>query len=199
MISRTLVAILAGGEGRRMGGGKPLRMLAGATLIERAVEQARTWSDMVVVCVREPGQAGAAGAEEVLDGSGEGPLAGLESALSHARTVGADVVLTIPCDMPLLPPDLRERLEAALEPGAGAVIAGSGGELHPVCAIWRSTMLDSLPSYRASGRSSLRGFAGHVGYAAIDWPRRPYDPFLNINRPEELEEAERLLETLRSR
>ncbi|WP_414692442.1 NTP transferase domain-containing protein, partial [Phenylobacterium sp.] len=49
-LSPTLVvAVLAGGEGRRMGGGKALRPFRGAPLVTHAVRQARRWSDRVVV------------------------------------------------------------------------------------------------------------------------------------------------------
>ena len=43
------IVILAGGAGRRIGGGKPLRMLGGVTLLDRALAIARAWSDEVLV------------------------------------------------------------------------------------------------------------------------------------------------------
>ena len=199
MSGRLAVVVLAGGDGRRMGGSKPLRMLGGRKLIERAVEQARRWSDLVAVSVREEGQAGPVAEPEIIDAEGEGPIAGLAAALRFASDNGAGQLLTIACDMPVLPRDLRNRLQAALTPPMGAVLTSSGGALHPVCALWRSSALEELPTYRASGRSSLKGFAETVGYAVVEWPVEPHDPFLNVNRREELEAAERLLATLRSR
>lgn len=195
----TAVVILAGGDGRRMGGSKPLRVLAGKTLIERALEQARRWADVVAVSVREHGQAGALAVPQILDEDGEGPLAGLASALRFARAKGAGTLLTIACDMPVLPADLPQRLEEALTAELNAAIASSGGALHPVCGLWRSSALDMLADYRDSGRSSLKGFAEGVGYAGVEWPIELYDPFLNVNQPEELEAAERLLASFRSR
>ena len=50
------VVILAGGEGTRIGGGKPLRRLAGERLIDHALRTAHGWSNMVAVAVRDPGQ-----------------------------------------------------------------------------------------------------------------------------------------------
>jgi molybdopterin-guanine dinucleotide biosynthesis protein A len=43
------IVILAGGEGRRIGGGKPMRMLGGETLLDRALAIGRRWSDDVLV------------------------------------------------------------------------------------------------------------------------------------------------------
>jgi hypothetical protein len=37
------------------------------------------------------------------------------------------------------------------------------------------------------------GLAEKVGWGAVDWPSEPFDPFFNINTPEELAEAERIL------
>lgn len=182
--------VLAGGEGRRIGGGKPLRMLGGETLLARALGQAAAFSDRVALAVRDPGQVEAAGGVAVIpDASVEGPLGGLVAALEYARDQGRAAVLTLPCDMPFLPPDLGARLGAALD-GHAAALAASGGRLHPVCGLWRVTALDHMPAYAGSGRRSLWGFAEAVGFTAVDWPVAPADPFFNINTAEDLAEAE---------
>lgn len=177
------VLILAGGEGSRIGGGKPQRLLGGRTMLDRAIEQARRWSDHVTVAAREAAQLGAANVPLLLDPPGlEGPLGGLAS----AARLDAPAVLTIPCDMPFLPDDLADRLDTAL-PGHGAALAASGGHVHPVCGLWRTEALAGLDDYAASGRRSLIGFAEAIGYVAVEWPG---DPFFNINNPEDLTEAE---------
>ena len=187
------VVVLAGGEGSRMGGDKPLRMLGGKRLIDRAAEFARSWSEVIAVAVRNPGQAGAVDLECIVDEEGiDGPLAGLAAALRFAQDAGCQGVLTIPADMPFLPPELGQRLAAGIG-GAGAAIAGSGGELHPVCALWKVSASGTLLNYLATGRRSLRGFAEAVGLQRVDWPVDPVDPFFNINSPADLATAERLL------
>ncbi|MCV0416559.1 MAG: molybdenum cofactor guanylyltransferase [Brevundimonas sp.] len=187
------VVVLAGGEGRRIGGGKPLRRLAGQTLLDRALAQARTVSDMVAVAVRDPAQAaGVDGARLIPDAPWEGPLGGLAAALVFARQAGRTAVLTLPCDMPLVPPDLAGRLTAALD-GHGAALASSGGRLHPVCGLWRTDRLGALSAYAATGQRSLKGFAAGIGFVAVDWPAEPVDPFFNVNTAADLGRAEALL------
>ncbi|MDI6623554.1 MAG: molybdenum cofactor guanylyltransferase [Brevundimonas sp.] len=184
------VVVLAGGEGRRIGGGKPLRRLGGETLLARALGQAATFSDRVALAVRDPAQVGAPeGVTVIPDASVEGPLGGLAAALGWARDQGRAAVLTLPCDMPFVPPELGPRLGDALD-GHAVVLAASGGRLHPVCGLWRVTALDHLPAYAASGRRSLWGFAEAVGFTAVDWPVAPADPFFNVNTAEDLAEAE---------
>ena len=182
--------VLAGGEGRRIGGGKPLRLLGGETLLARALGQAAAFSDRVALAVRAPGQVEAPGGVAVIpDAPVEGPLGGLAAALEYARHEGRAAVLTLPCDMPFTPVDLGARLGAAIGEHAVA-LASSGGRLHPVCGLWRVTALDHLPAYAASGRRSLWGFAEAVGFTAVDWSVAPADPFFNVNTTEDLAEAE---------
>lgn len=177
------VVILAGGEARRMGGGKPLRMLAGRTLLDRAIERAMRWSDRVVIAARSREQVAGVALPVVIDPPGvAGPLAGLAS----AREAGRVLVLTIPCDMPFLPDDLPARLSAGL-PGHAAALAASGGRVHPVCGLWRSEALADLQRYLDIGRRSVLGFAEAIGYAVVEG--NP-EAFVNVNTPEDLARAE---------
>lgn len=193
----TAVVILAGGEGRRIGGGKPLRRLAGATLIDHALRQALPLSPIVAISVKDRGQLGTITDVPLLvDGQGEGPIAGIAAALAFARSQGLGFVLTIPCDTPLLPPDLRTRLSEALGPAHGAAVATSGAKLHPSCALWRSRTAEMLPTYLASGRSSLKGFAAEVGMVEVEWPASPFDPFFNVNSADDLAAAEARIRSL---
>lgn len=186
------VVILAGGDGSRIGGSKPLRMLGGKTLLDRAVAQASRWSDRPILSLRNGGQY-VSSVEVIDDEPGiDGPLAGLAAALRRAASEGAAMVLTIPVDMPFLPSDLLSQLEAGLEQ-ANAAIGASGGELHPVCGLWRSAALDRLAVYLQSGKRSLRGFAAAIGHVAVEWPAVPHDPFFNINNTSDLAAAEERL------
>lgn len=191
--SHIAVAVLAGGEGSRIGGGKPLIKLGDTTLIERAYDRARGWSSSAIISVRSPEQLGSSEMPWIADAAEiDGPLAGLAAALEWACRRGAEALLTIPCDMPFLPDDLPLRL--AVEIGEfQAALASSGGELHPVCALWRNAAIYEFADYCASGRRSLRGFAEHVGCAEVEWPSSPCDPFFNINGPEDLAVAESML------
>lgn len=177
------VLILAGGDGSRIGGGKPMRLLGGRTLLDCAVDQARQWSDCVAIAARERDQVGATGCEVLVDPPAiGGPLAGLAS----ADKLGRELVLSVPCDMPFLPPDLASRLGEALREH-GAALASSDGRVHPVCGLWRAARLGELADYLASGRRSVIGFAERVGYAAVEWDE---GAFVNINTPADLAKAE---------
>lgn len=186
---KLVCVVLAGGEGRRMGGVKASRVLGGRTLLERALERAKGYADEVAVAVREPLTAPV---QTLLDDPAlPGPLAGVASALAFAAERGAPAALTVPIDAPFMPDDLAARLAAALS--GGVAVARSGGRLHPVCALWRTGLDAPLRTYAATGRGSLMGLADAVGWTAVDWPAEPLDPFLNINTPQDLARAEALL------
>lgn len=189
---KPMIVILAGGEGSRMGGGKPLRKLGGRTLIQRALDRARGWSDDVRIALRSLEQAPAVDALVLMDDPDVwGPLAGLASAFRAAREAGRSHLLTLPCDMPFLPDDLVERLEREIG-GQLAALAMSDGQLHPVCGLWSVKAGEALGAYRAAGRRSLKGLAETVEFVAVEWPA---GTFPNINTPAELAEAERQLKS----
>lgn len=193
MSSQPAVVILAGGEGRRFGGGKPLQELKGKRLIDRALEQARQWSNRIAIAVRDEAQVQPIDGKLIRDEPDvEGPLGGLIAALRFAREDRCEFVATIPSDMPFLPPDLMERLAHHID-DRGCALASSGGHVHPVCGLWQTSALEHVAAYVASGRRSLKGFAEAIGWADAQWPIEPSDPFLNVNTPEDLAEAERWL------
>jgi molybdopterin-guanine dinucleotide biosynthesis protein A len=141
--------------------------------------------------VREGSQVGPVNAVLIRDDMDvEGPLAGLIAGLRFALDADCEFLLTIPADMPFLPADLLERLDEEIGDAASA-LARSGGHVHPVCGLWRSSSSDRIPDYVASGRRSLKGFAETIGRVEIEWPAVPDDPFFNINSAEGLAEAER--------
>ncbi len=191
MMPGLLVVVLAGGEGRRMGGGKPLRLFRGRSLIDHALERAFSWSSQVAVSVRSPDQVGPVVAPLVLDSPDvEGPLAGLSAALSFACEKGVGRLLTGPCDMAGLPDDLASRLEQAVVTGANVAMGMCVGRLHPVCAVWDVEVQASLSTYLAGGRSSVIGFAEAIGMRAVAWDDAYATAFENFNTQAELIRAD---------
>lgn len=186
-----VTAILAGGAGQRIGGGKPDRRLAGVSLLTHALNAAQGSGVPTVLVLRAPDQVSDIQCQVILDDPDiPGPLGGLASALAWADVSGADRVLTIPCDMPFLPADLLARLDHALTGDTGVAVAASDGRLHPVCALWRTSALSVLLPRARAGQLSLNGLSEAVGRAVVDWSIAPRDPFLNINTPDDLVQAE---------
>src|SRR5439155_1914194 len=100
---------------------------------------------------------GVIGITQLLDAEGVGPLAGLLAGVRHASGRGLGDVLTIPCDTPFLPPDLHQRLARGRPDHCAAAIPEVGVQLHPSCALWRSSIEPAILAYIADGRRSLIG------------------------------------------
>lgn len=190
------IVIAAGGAGRRLSGNKPGRLLAGRSLVDRAADWARRHSD----CVALAGAAGEGvghplanlGLPVLADAEpGLGPIAALASGFAFACTQGRSQILLIGCDMPFLPDDLVPRLQAAIPP-AGAALPCSNGRLHPLAGLWHPDPSGLAAWIEAGGRAPRR-YAAAVGLATVDWDGGAFDPFANINAPDDLAWAERQL------
>lgn len=193
-MSPVVVAVLAGGAGRRMGGDKPRRRLNGLRLLDHALNKAHALAGPVILVVRDPAQADGFAETIVLDAPDiDGPLAGLLAALVWVADAGFDQVLTLACDMPRVPGDLLSRLQSALTAESGVAVAASGGRLHPVCALWRTTAVPVLRRRADEGRLSLQGLSEAVGRVIVDWPAEDDDAFVNINTIDDLALAEAAL------
>lgn len=186
--------ILAGGQGRRMGGrDKGLEPFAGRPLVEhvrarlagrvaevlinanRNVERYRPLADHVVNDVEEGYQ---------------GPLMGIYSGLRAATTPW---LVVAPCDTPALPEDLVDRLVTGLgapQEGYDIAVAFDGERLHPVVALIRTDLADDLAAALADGERKIdRWYARHA-WCRVDVSDCP-DAFANLNTDDEKARLER--------
>lgn len=185
-IPGTTAIVLAGGRATRMGGiDKGLVELAGRPMIEHVLAALEPQVELLLINANRNLERYAAYGWPVVpdDETGYlGPLAGLAAGLRAAST---PLVLTAPCDCPLLAPDLVARLYSACQ-GQGAEIAVpfDGERLQPVFALLKRELLGSLAAYLAEGGRKIdRWFAQHR-LARVDFSDRP-ETFVNVNDPDE--------------
>lgn len=193
--------LLAGGRSRRMGGGdKCLASVAGRTLLRRIADIAAPQvGPMLLNSNSDPAlfdDYGFPVAADVVEGFA-GPLAGVLTGLEWARenVPGCAWVASFACDAPLIPSDLVARLAAAVaERRADMACASSGGRDHPVFALWPVRLAADLR--RAVVDQDVRKvdvWTGRYRLARAEFPVEPFDPFFNVNRPDDLEAAAALL------
>jgi molybdopterin-guanine dinucleotide biosynthesis protein A len=189
----TVAVVLAGGQGRRMGGDKALRLLDGRPLLAHVIARVAPQVDGVVISANgDPARLAGFGLPVVADtmAGHPGPLAGVLAGLLWVRAHRTDVsdLLVVPTDTPFLPPDLLARLRAGR--GAAALAcAASLGRVHPVVSLWRVGQALALGAALAGGERRVMGWMERQGMAAVDFPELP-DPFANLNTPEELAQAQ---------
>jgi molybdopterin-guanine dinucleotide biosynthesis protein A len=193
---RLFGVILAGGEGRRMGGAdKALLPLGGETLVARAIDRLAPQVERLAISANgDPARFAGLGLDVLPDDERRGPLSGVLAALDWAAPAGASAVVTVAVDTPFFPCDLAPRLALAAETAAGGVaLARSGGDDHPTFGLWPVGLRDALRVFLESGaKASVRAFADMQGAARAGFPDD--GAFGNLNTPEDLARAEAQLQ-----
>src|SRR6185295_7898484 len=196
--------VLAGGRSSRMGGqDKCLAPLAGRPVVAHVI--ARLEPQVATLALNanaEPSRFAGFGLPIIADriAGHAGPLAGLHAALVWAKACGANLVVTVACDTPFLPDDLVGRFLAALEEtGRECCVARSGQGVHPVIGLWPIAIAGTLEAALVEGQRKASAWAEQQGAVEVFFPPTQLgggsiDPFFNINRPEDLAEANALLQ-----
>lgn len=174
--------VLAGGQGRRMGGAdKGLVELAGRPMAAWVAAALRPQAAEVLISANRnlPRYAGL-GARVVPDRTAgfSGPLMGIASLMAAARTPW---LLVAPCDSPHVPADLGGRLWRALvATGAELAVADSGAGLEPVHALLPCALQGDLAAWLASGRGAVRAWQARHRVAVADCSDVA-ERFFNVN------------------
>jgi molybdopterin-guanine dinucleotide biosynthesis protein A len=191
VLSQCTLAILAGGEGSRMGRPKAELEIQGKPILVWLLERFCWPGPMLLVTA--PGREHPPGWErfdrEVVDPvAGEGPLRGVLTALEGSST---EMVVVATVDMPGV---TREQLawvvgQIAATPGRLAVMCRRGADrLEPFPLGARCKSSAAIREVLASGeRSVLRGLGRGIAEVVAcpgDWPD---ETWINLNRPEDLE------------
>lgn len=187
------IAVLAGGQSRRMGRDKALLPLGDQTLIERVLAAARPLAYPGLI-VGDPAAYGHLGWPVHADcHPGRGPLGGLYTAL---RTTAAPVLL-LACDLPFLTPAFLRYLVSRRGPQQ-AVVPHTAAGLQPLCALYEPSCMATVEAAIQADQLGMRHLLGNLSLDLVqerDW--RPYDErgllFANLNAPAEYQRAQAAL------
>lgn len=179
------LVILAGGQGLRMGGNKPMHSYDGGTLIGAVIARVESQVRDIAINAAQP-ELSVFGLPLLYDEpafADLGPLSGVRTALAWAETRGDTYVITAPCDMPRLPETYVQRL-ISVATGDADVVHFSGVRDYPLCARWRTAILPDL-------QDALRSSAGGLAVMRFLSSRKVTKleagddtAFININKPQ---------------
>ena len=208
-MKQPLGVILAGGLATRMGGGdKTLLTAGGQSLLSRII--GRLEPQVAGLALNANGDAARFGTglpvlADSIDGFA-GPLAGVLAGLDWAADQGADSIVTVAGDTPFFPCDLVPQLLLAAEglPHPLALAATprdglangealkSGGRMnrHPTFGLWPVTLRDDLRTALEAGLRKVVAWTDGHGAGEAVFSAEPFDPFFNVNTPEDLARAE---------
>lgn len=195
--------ILAGGRGARMGGidkglqnfnGTPLTLHA---LMRLQMQEGSPLSEVMIVANRNLSAYESLGVQVWPDSTDgfAGPLAGFLTGLERCET---ELMLTVPCDSPLFPLNLVEKLLSGLvQNNADIAVAAAreedgGLRPQPVFCLMRVTLLESLVKFMQAGGRKIDAWTAQHTCVVVPFDTPDVEPraFFNANTIEELHRLE---------
>ncbi len=187
LVTKDLTAvILAGGQGRRMGGqDKGLIEFNGRPLVEILIEKLKQQSiDIVINANRNQSRYAQFGLPVISDQltDFQGPLAGFAAVM---QALPNTTILTLPCDSPRLASDYVNRfLDCFAQTQAPIIVAHDGKRLQPVHAMMRTDLLSSLIEFLQRGERKIDRWYAEHHFEQVDFSDAT-EMFENINTPED--------------
>lgn len=191
--------VLAGGQSTRMGKDKAFLELGGETLLGRALRTASSVARVVVV-VGDPRKFAAFSPAVEDKYPGRGPLGGIQAALLSTST---DLNVIMAVDLPFLEPRfLQSLIERSRESNAVVTVARVGMGFQPLCAVYRREFASVAGQSLQGGNNKIDALFTKVATRVVDEPeltRAGFSSrmFQNLNTPEDLAAAERVLDSSR--
>ena len=207
-MSLITAVVLAGGRGSRMGGvDKGLQNFRGMPLVMHALmrlqmQEGSLVSESMVNANRNLSAYESMGVSVWPDASPDefaGPLAGFLTGLERCET---PYLLTVPCDTPLFPLNLAQRMLDALEEAEADIAVASAPETdasgqtrtrpQPVFCLMKAELMESLVAFMQSGGRKIDAWTAQHRVAEVPFDRAGDDPqaFANANTVQELQALE---------
>jgi molybdopterin-guanine dinucleotide biosynthesis protein A len=184
-------ALLAGGDGRRIGGDKATIQLAGRPLLHYPLAVVRATLHKVAVVAKTFSALPPLDPEVTIWLEPEAPrhpLTGVVHALVRAR---GRPVIVVAGDMPFVSCALIDALSRERPRGALAVVPRAAGRVHPLCARYEQSALAALTAFDPAVPTEETVDA--LPTRILEWPEE--EPFFKVNRPEDLLQAAALLDS----
>jgi len=189
------IAVLAGGQSKRMGQEKAFLEVGGQRVIERVLATVGPLSDDCFISTNSPAKYEEFGLRLVSDiYPGKAALGGIYSVIQAARY---PTVLVVACDMPFLQADLLEYL-MNLAPTADVVVpVVNPSQPETLHAVYAKRCLPAIESRLVANRLRIIGFFDEVSVRYVERKKiAEFDPefhsFVNMNTPSEWQAVQAL-------
>jgi len=189
--------ILAAGRSSRMGvASKALLSLNNLSLLDHVIKRLAPQVDSLIVSgdrallnnLEYPV------IEDVAD-KFSGPLAGLYSALVSSHLSNAEYLMVVPCDGPLVPESLVAELYRVIRyTDTDVACVRYDGVVQGTFSLWHKRQVERIKNTLLVEKyGGFKPLMRALDTAYLDWPEQSVNPFFNINTPDDLKKAEKLL------
>ena len=207
-IEKLAVGYLAGGQARRLGGiDKAFIQIGGRSIFERQQAVLSAIPTQLLNANGDASRFDETGLRVIQDTHHGylGPLAGLLALMASLRAEHPQIthMISVATDAPFIPTDMVQRLLSGHQAsGADIIMAASFGRHHPVFALWPVRLAEALEvALIEDGIRKIDHFTARYQVEIIDFTPvdrehadiPQFDPFMNINRPDDIEAAEALI------
>ena len=183
-----------------MGGGdKSLRLLGDKPLMSHVIERLGEQVDEIVINANGDRERLAHFKLPVIADSIDdfaGPLAGILAGMDYAARHGFSHIVVVAADTPFFPMDLMQRLSEnaqkiniARDDNAVEKFA-----LHPTFGLWDVGLRDELRTALQNDMRKVMGFVKQYQWRAVQWVADGFDPFFNVNTPDDMAQADLILQ-----
>jgi len=190
------VAILAGGKSSRMGTDKAFVEILGKPMIELILGRVADLEQQETILItNRPADYAHLGLPMYVDVYPQkGSLGGIYTAIHHSQH---PYTLVVACDMPFLNTALLRHM-LALRAGYDVVVPRVAGYPEGLHAVYAKTCLEPIQGRLLADQLKVIGFYDDVRVCYLDEAEyAAFDPqglsFQNVNTPEELEQAQKLV------
>jgi len=190
--------LLAGGLSRRFGGGiKTLTKINDETILEKIISILKKQGIKILINTNFDHKIFSNTKCPIIKDikkDFQGPLAGIYASMVWIKEKKIDIkwILSVPSDTPFLPYNLLEAFISKIDDSTTILLARSNGKVHPVIGIWNINLLKSLKEELESDNRKIMNWVYKNKFDYVDFPVEFYDPFFNINKKEDIIEAERI-------
>lgn len=191
----TLILLLCGGRATRMGGDdKGLIEVTGIPLYQHTLQRLLGQVDHFLISAnRHQVTYAQSGYPVIADDLPDypGPLAGILAALGHSDS---EWLLTVPCDMPLIPDELFKRFQqaVALVPEQWVYVAHDGSQQQHLVMLLHRSVQAALQAFIDRGQRAVHRWLDQMSAVKVDFSDQ-HAAFANINCPEDLQHFKELL------
>ena len=177
--------ILIGGQSSRFGSPKWKVTMNGITILDRLWEACNRFETRIVIGKEQPRELGKQFLKDELEG--QAPIIGLYTLLKNSTH---DWNLLLSCDLPMMTAGLLEKIWENRDSEKDIIAPESDAHLQVTCAFYHRRLADTVEAFISNGQLSLYQFAKTVECNKVSMPEKQ---FFNMNAPEDLDTAEKLL------